>query len=289
MNYAANLLSQTCIFIIEVAALDLLVGYSGILTFGHAAFVGIGSYTTAIVLTGFGFGFFGALACTVVMSGMLAYLIGVPTLRLSGDYFVLGSLGFSIVASSVFQNWIDVTNGPFGIYGIPTLTLFGFKISSAPAFLAVTATITLLVLLLKHRLVSAPFGVTLRALREDELVVSVLGKNVTAARIVIFVIASAIAAIGGLLTAYNLHFIDPSLFRLDLTIFLWAALFVGGCASVLGNILGPVILFGIPEMLRFTGLEGSLVAHLRDILYGALLILLTIFRPQGIAGTYRFR
>jgi branched-chain amino acid transport system permease protein len=119
--------------------------------------------------------------------------------------------------------------------------------------------------------------------------VNSLGKNVTAVRIVTFVIASAVAGIGGLMTAYNLHFIDPSLFRLDLTIFLWAALFVGGCASVLGNILGPVILFSIPEMLRFTGLEGSLVAHLRDILYGALLILLMIFRPQGLAGTYRFR
>jgi branched-chain amino acid transport system permease protein len=289
MNYAANLLSQTCIFIIEVAALDLLVGYSGIFTFGHAAFIGVGSYTAAIVLTGSGLGFFSALLGVIVVGALLAFVVGAPTLRLSGDYFVLASLGLSIVASSVFQNWIEVTNGTFGIYGIPTLALFGFEASSEPAFLGVTATITLLVLLLKQLLVSAPFGVTLRALREDELVVSSLGKNVTAVRIVTFVIASAVAGIGGLMTAYNLHFIDPSLFRLDLTIFLWAALFVGGCASVLGNILGPVILFSIPEMLRFTGLEGSLVAYLRDILYGALLILLMIFRPQGLAGTYRFR
>jgi branched-chain amino acid transport system permease protein len=289
MNYAANLLSQTCVFIIEVAALDLLVGYSGILTFGHAAFIGIGAYTAAIVLTALGLGFISALLSTIAVSALLAFVVGAPTLRLSGDYFVLASLGFSIVASSVFQNWIELTNGPFGIYGISTLALFGVEASSATTFLGVTATVTVLVLLVKQRLVSAPFGVTLRALREDELVVSSLGKNVTTVRIVTFVIASAIAGIGGLLTAYNLHFIDPSLFRLDLTIFLWAALFVGGCASVLGNILGPVILFGIPEMLRFTGLEGSLVAHLRDIVYGSLLILLTIFRPQGIAGTYRFR
>src|SRR5262245_18470280 len=165
MNYVANLLSQTCIFVIEVAALDLLVGYAGILSFGHAAFVGIGSYTTAIVLTAMGFGLVGALISAIALTAVLAIVIGAPTLRLSGDYFVLASLGLSIVASSVFQNWVEVTNGPFGIYGIPTLSMFGFKASSAPAFLLVTATVTLLVLLLKHLLVSSSFGIMLRALR----------------------------------------------------------------------------------------------------------------------------
>jgi branched-chain amino acid transport system permease protein len=105
----------------------------------------------------------------------------------------------------------------------------------------------------------------------------------------VFIIASAMASIAGVLTMYHLRFIDPTLFGIDLTIFAWAALFIGGCASIAGNILGPLVLFGIPEALRFSGLDGALVAHLRDVLYGGLLILVTMFRPQGIAGTYRFR
>jgi branched-chain amino acid transport system permease protein len=289
MEYLANLVSELCIFVIEVAALDLLIGYAGILSFGHAAFIGIGAYATAIVLTSFHVGCLVALTATLGVTALVALAVGLPTLRLSGDYFILGTLGLSIIASTIFQNWVDVTNGPFGIYGIPKLSILGLQISTPIQFSAVAVIVTAFVLLLKHALVSSPYGVTLRVVREDDVVARALGKNVTVIRVVVFALASALASIGGLLTAYNLRFIDPSLFGVELTIFLWAALFVGGCASIAGNIIGPLMLFGIPEALRFTGLDGALVAHLRDLLYGALLILVTMFRPQGIAGTYRFR
>jgi branched-chain amino acid transport system permease protein len=213
----------------------------------------------------------------------------VPTLRLSGDYFVLGSIGLSMVVSSILANWVDVTNGPYGIYGIPVLSLFGFRAASPGAFLAVAVAATAVVLVIKHLLIAAPFGVTLQAIREDETVVSVLGKNVTRVRVLVFVIAAGGAAVSGMLTAYDLRFIDPTLFDLQSVFFLWAALFIGGCASWIGNILGPLLLLGFPEALRFIGLEGTLVAHVREVLYGVLLIGVTIFRPQGIAGRYRFR
>jgi branched-chain amino acid transport system permease protein len=275
--------------VIEVAALDLLVGYVGILSFGHAAFIGIGAYISAIALTSLGVGLPVAFLGSLVLTSAVAFVVGLPTLRLSGDYFILGTLGLSLIASGVFQNWVDVTNGPFGIYGIPKPSLLGFAITTAMEFAGAAIVVTALVLLLKRTLVASPYGITLQAIRADDLVASALGKNVTAIRVGAFMLASAIASIGGMLTAYNLRFIDPTLFGVDLTIFLWAALFVGGCASIVGNIVGPLVLFGIPEALRFSGLEGSMVAHLRDLLYGALLILVTMFRPQGIAGSYRFR
>jgi branched-chain amino acid transport system permease protein len=129
----------------------------------------------------------------------------------------------------------------------------------------------------------------LRAVRADELVAAVTGKNVTLLRITVFMIAGAGAAVAGVLQAYALRFIDPSLFTIQLTVFVWAALYVGGCASWIGNIVGPILLFGMPEALRFVGLAGTTVADFREMLYGALLIGVTIYRPQGIAGTYRVR
>jgi ABC-type branched-subunit amino acid transport system permease subunit len=137
--------------------------------------------------------------------------------------------------------------------------------------------------------VKSPYGVALRAVRADELVAAVTGKNVTLLRVTVFMIAGAGAAVAGVLQAYALRFIDPSLFTIQLTVFVWAALYVGGCASWIGNIVGPLLLFGMPEALRFVGLAGTTVADFREMLYGALLIGVTIYRPQGIAGTYRVR
>jgi branched-chain amino acid transport system permease protein len=289
LEYVANLLTQLSIYVIAVAALDVLLGYAGIASLGHAAFIGIGAYTAAIVATTLHLGFPVAFLASIAVTSLLAFAVGVPTLRLSGDYFVLGTFGLATVTSSVMQNWVDVTNGPFGIYGIPVLSLFGFRLSTPITFLGLPVATMVLVLIVKQLLVTSPFGVTLRGIRADELVAAVSGKNVTRMRVFAFMIAGAGAGIAGVLQAYDLRFIDPSLFTVQLTVFVWAALYVGGCASWIGNILGPLLLFGLPELLRFIGLAGTTVAEIREILYGALLIGITIYRPQGIAGTYRVR
>jgi branched-chain amino acid transport system permease protein len=289
MYYLVSLLSQVCIYTIQVASLDLLVGYCGIYSFGQSAFVGVGAYTAALLLTTLHVGFFASLVAAVAMASVVALVVGLPTLRLSGDYFVLGSIGLSMVATSIFENWIDVTNGPYGVYGIPVLSIFGWRAATPTTFLVVAAALTAFLLWIKHLLIASPFGIVLQAIREDETVVAALGKDVTRFRIVIFVIAAGGTAVSGLLTAYNLRFIDPTLFDLQSVFFLWAALFIGGCASWVGNFIGPLLLVGFPEALRFIGLEGTLVAHVREVLFGALLIAVTIFRPQGLAGTYRIR
>jgi branched-chain amino acid transport system permease protein len=289
VEYVATLVTQLAIYVIAVAALDVLLGYAGIASLGHAAFIGIGAYTAAILATSLHLGFAVSFVASIAVTSLLGLAVGIPTLRLSGDYFVLGTFGLASVTSSVMLNWVDVTNGPFGIYGIPLLTIFGVKLSTPETFVAVPVATMAIVLFLKQLLVNSPFGVTLRAIRADELVASVSGKNVTRMRVIAFMIAGSGAGIAGVLQAYDLRFIDPTLFTVQLTVFVWAALYVGGCASWVGNILGPLLLFGAPEALRFVGLAGTTVAEFREMLYGALLIGLTIYRPQGIAGTYRVR
>ena len=289
MDYVFGILSQVCIFAISVAALDLLVGYAGILSFGHAAFIGIGAYTGALLLTELQFSPAIAVLAAMGVSGGIALVLGLPTLRLSGDYFILATLGLSVVTSSVLENWISLTNGPFGIFGIPPISVFGFSAVSPMSFFLTAAGILSGVLFLKQLLVTSSFGLALRAVHQDEVVASALGKNATRLRVLAFGIAGATAGLAGVLTACNLRFIDPSLFQTNLTIFIWAALFVGGCGSWLGNLIGPLLLLCVPESLRFIGLEGTAVAHVRELLYGAVLIGLTMFRPQGIVGNIRIR
>jgi branched-chain amino acid transport system permease protein len=289
MDYAISILTQVCIATIAVAALDIMVGYTGILSFGHAAFVGIGAYTAALLLTETNVGVFAALILSMGTAGIIAFVLGIPTLRLTGDYFFLATLGLSVVTSSILENWISLTNGPFGIFGIPTLSFFGFQTLTPQSFFIACAALTAVVLLVKQLLVTSSFGLALRAVNEDEVVASVQGKNVALLRVLAFSIGGAGAGLSGMLTACNLRFIDPTLFQLNLTIFLWAALFVGGCGSWIGNLLGPFVLLCVPEALRFVGLEGTAVAHVRELLYGAVLIGLTMFRPQGLAGKLRIR
>ena len=289
MDYVLGLLVLICIYAIITASLDLLVGYTLLLSFAPAAFVGIGAYAAALTATKLGFGFAPALLFAMAFTAAVAILLAIPLLRMRGEYFLLATFGLSMVASSILDNWVDLTNGPFGVRGIPRPALFGFVFDNTAKMLALSAGILALCLYLKWRLVRAPFGIALRAVREDETVAEAIGKDVWRIRLVVFAISAAFTAIGGTLLAYYLRFIDPTLFYFHVTITIWAALFIGGCGSILGNILGPAILVLFPEALRFIGLSGGSTAHLQQALYGALLVALAIFRPQGLAGSYRFR
>lgn len=289
MDYVLGLLILVCIYAIFTAALDLLVGYTLLLSFAPAAFAGIGAYAAALTATKLGFGFVPALLFAMVCTAALAALLAIPLLRMRGEYFLLATFGLSMVAASVLDNWVDLTNGPFGVRGIPRPALLGLGADSTAKMLVLCIVLLAVCLYVKWRLVRAPFGVALRAVREDETVAQTIGKDVWRIRLIVFAISAAFTAVGGALFAYYLRFIDPTLFYFHATILMWAALFIGGCGSILGNILGPAILVLFPEMLRFVGLTGGNTAHMQQALYGALLVLLAIFRPQGLAGTYRFR
>ena len=289
MNYAANILVTTGIYAILTMSLDLLIGYAGLLSLGHAAFFGIGAYVAALS-AGAGLNPWLALVAGPLAAGLMSALVAVPALRLRGDYFVLGTFGVSMIASSVFENWVDVTSGPYGIYGIPGLVPDAIRPPwDAVALAAITAAIAALVAIVKRRLTGRGFGNTLRAIREDEVVAESLGKNVFEKQVTDFTIAGATAGLAGGLLAFQLRFIEPSLFTFHVTIFVWAILFVGGCGTILGNFVSPAILIVFPELLRFSGLSGTFAPHVQQALYGVLLIVIAMFRPQGLLGVFRLR
>jgi branched-chain amino acid transport system permease protein len=289
MNYLVTLLTLISIYAIITASMDLVLGYTGMYSFAQAALYGVAAYTAAVVAMKFGQGFLVSLLAALTVTALVAFVTVAITIRLTGDYFVLGTFCAANVISSVIDNWIDVTNGANGLYGIPQAEIFGVNVGPGLPFLGLSLCVATLTLFLKWRLVSAPLGLVLQAIRDDHVAASVLGYDVRRTRIVIFVIGGIGTAFAGSLLSFYLRFLDPTSFTFGFTMFVWAALFVGGSVSNVGAVVGPAILVLFPEALRFIGLSGTYVAASQEALYGLLLLVLMIFRPRGLCGGYAVR
>lgn len=287
MNYLLHILIMISIYIILSLSLNLLVGYTGLLSLCHAAFYGIGAYTTTLLMVNLNFHFVFAMIAGIVVSVLISFIVSIPSLRLKGDYFILASLGFQIIIFSILYNWVALTRGPYGIPGIPKPSFFGFEIGSIPSFLVLTLIVTGIIIMITQIICHSPFGRVLKAIREDELVVQSLGRNTDQFKITAFAIGAGIAAIGGGLYATYVTYIDPTSFTLDESIFILAIVLVGGSGNIKGPIIGAIFMMALPEILRFVGLPNTIAPNARQMIYGAILVYLMRKRPQGIAGEYR--
>src|SRR5919199_1067669 len=286
MSYVMLLLTGMCIYAILTLSLNLLVGYTGIPSFAHGVFFGIGAYVVALVMLKLGWPFPLAVLLAVLLTGLIAALVGVPALRLGGDYFFLACFAIIFIVTRILFNWQDVTNGPYGVYGIPKPSFFGATVGSGLPFLLLSLAALALVLFVIWRLVHSPYGLMLQGIRDDELVVSTLGRDVTRAKVVVFAIAGGLAAVAGGLYATFYGVIDPSAFGVPVIILLWSMLFIGGAGNLYGPVLGAGLLLFLPEGLRLLGMESVKAGEIQQMIYGLLLIFLMIFRPQGLAGKY---
>ena len=282
MDYLLHVATVILLYAGLVASLNLLIGHAGILSFAHASFYGIGAYVTAMLTVYAGWDWLPALAAAVIATAAIAFLIGVPTLRLGGDYFILALFGFQLIVVDVILNLDDVTNGPFGIRGIPRPSVNDYGLASGWPFLIGTAVVTGVVFLIVRRIVTSPLGGKLHAVRDDETVAAALGINVARTKIMIFTVAAALAAVTGAMTAFYFRFVEANAFNSGVMILLLAMAFVGGTRSLWGAVVGPAILVLFPEIFRFIGPIGVDLAKVQQGLYGLLLVLLMLFRPQGL-------
>lgn len=288
MTYLIHILTTVCLYVVLAQTLNLVVGYGGMLSLCHAAFYGIGAYVSALLSARLDAPFVLALLGGVVMSAVCAWLIAVPALRFKGDFFVLITLGFQMIVFAILYNWESVTRGPYGVSGIPRPSALGVEVSRPIGFLLLAAAIALAVCGVLWRVKKSPFGRTLQAIRDDELAAASLGKNLIAYKRTAFVIGGALAALPGALLASFTTYIDPSGFTLEESIFILCILIIGGAGGFLGPILGSVLLVSLPELLRFLQVPDQVGANLRQLIYGAMIVLLMRYRPQGILGRYAF-
>ena len=287
MEYLIHLAILFSIYAMLGVGLNLVVGYTGLLSVTHAAFYGIGAYATAILLTKTGAGFFASIILGMIVAIAVSFLIGIVLSKFKGDYYALGTFGFNTIVFAIFLNWQSLTRGPLGIPGISKPELFGINFADNLNFLILALVSLGLIYFISRFIVNSSFGRVLKTIREDEEAIQVFGYNTLFVKLAIFVISAAIAAVAGSFFASYITFVDPSSFRLMESVFILAIIILGGLANLRGSILGALFLILLPETLRFVGFPADIAAQMRQVVYGVILILLMLYRPQGLIGEYK--
>lgn len=287
MEYLIHIAILVSIYGILGLSLNLVMGEAGLVSVAHAAFYGLGAYGTALLIASFGINFFLALLVGIALSGLCALIIGLVLSRFRGDFYVLGTVGFNIIVWSIMLNWQAVTHGPLGVPGIARPELFGFVFGENILFLLLALVFLAATYGVATYIKRSSFGRVLNALREDEEAISVFGYATNHYKLMVFVVGAMLAAVGGALFASYITFIDPSSFTLNESIFILSIVILGGLGSVRGALLGALFLIVLPEALRFVGFPPDVAAQMRQAVYGLILILLMLYRPQGLMGTFR--
>lgn len=288
MDYLLHILIFVGIYAILAVSLDLIVGHAGFLSMAHGAFLGLGAYASALVTVQWGAPFFVGILSGAALAAVVSLLVSIPSLRLHGDYFIIATFGFQIIVFSVFNNWMEVTRGPLGIPGIPQPVILGWHVDSNVEFVVLVTVIAVLAYLVVWRITTSPFGRVLRAIREDEVTARAMGKNTLRFKVTAFAVSAALAASAGSLYAHYITYIDPTSFTVMESILIISMVIVGGAGSLWGPLIGAFVLVTLPEGLRFLGLPSAVAAHLRQIIYGSLLVVMMMVRPRGLVGRYSF-
>ena len=274
-DYYYTLLNFIGIYTLLVVGLNLLLGYAGQISLGHAAFFGLGAYTSGILTATYGVNPWLALVAGLVVSGTAAYLIGLPALKLKGYYLAMATLGFGIIIYIFLNEAQGLTGGPSGLHGIPSLALGGFALDTPRRLYLLIWIMLGVVLALSANLMNSRTGRAIRALHDSEAGAESLGVDTFRMKLKIFVWSALYASLAGSLYAHTLNFIAPSSFGFMFSIKLVTMVVLGGMASIWGSLLGAGVLTVLPELL-------TAFHDFEMVIFGAILMVVMIFLPRGL-------
>lgn len=287
LQFVINLLIMGSIVAIVASSLNLLIGFTGVFSVAQAVFYGVGAYTTSLVALHWGSSLLLAIVVATVSSAVLSVLLALPAARVTGEYFVVASLAFAVVASSVFSQWTPVTGGAAGLVGISRASLFGVSMDTNEAYLALSLVLLVLVVGFIYVIIRrTPLGRSLQALRDDPLAAQALGKNPFRLRLIAVVISSALASLGGVVYAGYVAFVNADSFSVDTSVLLVTMVILGGSGTLSGPVIGAFFITLFPAALEFTNLPSQFKGPLEQIIYGAALVILMLVRPEGIASFF---
>jgi ABC-type branched-subunit amino acid transport system permease subunit len=266
------------IYAVAVLGLYFVMGLTGQLSLAQGAFFGVGAYTAAILSSRYGWSFIATMGATVVVGALVGLALGYTTLRLTGHYLALATIGFAVIANVVFLHWKPVTNGADGISGIKPPRIGGFILDQNFYYYDVVLAVLIVLALVGWRLKQSRVGLAFLAIREDQLAASAAGINILNFKVLAFTLSTVYGAVAGGLYAHGLtHYISPDNFAFELSVTMLVMLLLGGQATVPGAIVGAMLVTALPEALRF--LDQYYLA-----VYGVAVVLLVIFLPQGLWG-----
>lgn len=280
-NYYYDIAIRMAINAIIVLGLNLLIGFAGQISLGHAGFVGVGAYATAILPTHFGWHPILAMLAGAAIASAIAAIVARPIFRLKGHYLAMATLGLGIIIAIVIKNEAAYTGGPDGM-PVAALGLMGFEISGEKQWYWVLAALLLFSFWASRNLIDSPFGRALRALHGSEVASQVMGVDIVRYKVAIFVLSAFFASLMGSVTAHYIGFVTPNIADFFHSIELMTMVVVGGMASIYGSLIGAVLLTALPQALStFEGWE--------TVAFGIILILCMIFMPKGLVPTLAAR
>jgi branched-chain amino acid transport system permease protein len=273
--FVLSLMNQIGLLVMVVLGLNLFTGYAGQISLGHAAFFGLGAYGSAVLTATYNFPPWPTMLLVALAVGLAALAIGVPTLRLSGHYLAMATLGFNYAVYIIFLQWDKVTGGPSGLAGIPPLCLGGLRFDTDLKFYYLAWTFALIALTLCLNLVRTGVGRGLAALAQDEVAAACLGVDVRRDKVRVFVFSAVLASLAGSLYAHYFSHVNPDGFSIFKSLDLVIMVVVGGMGSIWGSLFGVSFVVILPYLLE------SLDQYF-DIIHGLILVLILMLLPQGL-------
>lgn len=264
---------------ILVVGLNLLMGYAGQISLGHAAFYALGAYFSGVLTAVHGFSPVWAAAVAVVATALVALVVGIPTLKLEGHYLAMATLGIGIIVQKLIEEFSNITGGNNGLTGIPPLSIHGLAVGSDIRFYYFVWFTTLILTALSINLIHSRVGRACRAIHSSRLAAQIMGVNVQKLKVQVFVLSAAYASIAGSLYAHYQKYLDPSTFGFGFSIQLVVMVVLGGLGSVWGGLLGAAILNLLSEYITAFTAYGP-------IIYGLILITMVLFIPEGVSGLF---
>lgn len=278
-----DILTLICLYAIVTLGLNLVVGFARIFSVNQAALFGVGAFSYAFcVNTLHTSDIFVAWAIGCGVSAVLAAVVALIALRISGDYFIVASFGFQIVLVDAINNWTGLSGGPAGAFGLPFPSFLGATVQTSTQFLYVAAACGVAAFALVAWIARSPFGRLMHAMGADETALAAGGFNVLAIRVQTFVLGGMLAAFAGSLYAAYLGVAQVSDYQYGISISLLAMVIVGGAGSVLGSLLGAALLVLVPQELNTIGVPTSLAGPLQELIFGGILLVVMLFATEGL-------
>jgi branched-chain amino acid transport system permease protein len=291
-TYELDVLNRIGIAIIGALGLNILIGYTGQISIGHAAFLAVGAYTTAVLEAKIGLPFYLAIPAAALLTAAFGLLFGLPSLRLKGLYLAIATLAAHFITSYVIIHWERMTNGVLGLLVPPaTVPVFGLPLDSDARIFYLIFALVIPATFVAKNLVRTKVGRAFIAIRDRDVAAEVIGVSLFKYKLLAFLISSFYAGVAGGLMAYHSRILFPDAFSLLVAIDYLAMVIIGGMGSILGSIFGAIFMTVLPEVLKLTAtsLTGvypqafGFIASTRDVIFGLAIILFLMFEPQGLA------
>ncbi len=280
-DYVTHLAIMIMLYSITAASLDILVGYTGRLSLGHAAFYAIGAYTSTLLSMNLGVSPWVGILAGGMLASLFGLVLGIPSLKLRGPYLAISTLGFGVIVQLMLINLDWLTRGPLGIPGIPPLPGGPLDLRSKFSFYYVALMLTSVAVYTLHMISRSRIGKVLMSIREDEDAALSVGVNVPLFKVLAFIISTFFAGLSGGLYAHYIRYISPAMSALSESISILSMTIIGGFGTLTGPLMGAAMLTILQELLRP-------YLEYRYLIYGALIVIVMKFFPSGIYGFVQF-